>query len=86
MSQADANSLDGDDRQKPTTTGTGCYKNYDHMYMTKNRRKSSKAGNAPGGTVASPQLLDVAAYDPGDYRDVVRNLPGTSNPAEPVSF
>lgn len=30
MSQADANSNDGD-MEKLTTTGTGCYKNFDHQ-------------------------------------------------------
>lgn len=54
MSQADANSQDGDARDKPTTTGTGCYKNYDHNLFKKGssmkrlssrRRKKNKGGD-----------------------------------------
>jgi hypothetical protein len=43
MSQADANSVEGDTRDKPTTTGTGCYKNYDHnLFVRSNNSKKCK--------------------------------------------
>jgi potassium voltage-gated channel Shab-related subfamily B protein 1 len=42
MSQADANSTEGDTRDKPTTTGTGCYKNYDHNMFPKNKNQKNE--------------------------------------------
>lgn len=49
MSQADANSVEGDTRDKPTTTGTGCYKNYDHNMFSRAKKSGSKKKKEPGG-------------------------------------
>ncbi len=43
MSQADANSMEGDTRDKPTTTGTGCYKNYDHNMFSRAKKFNKKS-------------------------------------------
>ncbi|ODM93008.1 Potassium voltage-gated channel protein Shab [Orchesella cincta] len=75
MSQADAVSLEGEARDKPTTTGTGCYKNYDHNLFARHKRKDSKSPKTTPKSQqnmmrdsrnSSPQLVDVSYEDEDD--------------------
>lgn len=88
MSQADAASVEGEARDKPTTTGTGCYKNYDHNLFARHKRKNSKSPKTTPSRQAtqllqrrdsrnsSPQLVDVS-YDDDDDDDMIMQV--TSN-------
>jgi len=66
MSQVDANSLEGEAREfKPTTTGTGCYKNYDHTLFSKSRKNSAVAAAAPNAPSSGPRSPSKTDVGPG---------------------
>lgn len=89
MSQADAASVEGEARDKPTTTGTGCYKNYDHNLFARHKRKNSKSPKTTPNRQqsqrmiqrdsrnSSPQLVDVSYDDDEDDDDMIMQV--TSN-------